>query len=154
MKFFKLPISLVGLTLVSMSFGLFFAFAPAISQEVLKPIAPKFTPDPQIYDGRTGGDLPLVAIAANKANGQCQGFTQQNPNHTLVLQQDFGFLALKATGNRELSLLVKGPDGIYCRNGKDAELTGAWMAGKYEIWIGTTENDRQDYQLIISETNP
>jgi len=149
MKFLKLPIALLGFALAPM----FLAISPTMSQEALKPVSPKFTPDPQVYIGIAGGDVSLAAIATNKANGVCQGLTQQTPNHTLNVQQDFGFLLLKISGDRDLSLLVKGPDGIYCRSGKTPELSGAWMAGKYEIWIGTNEGDRADYRLTISETS-
>ncbi len=149
MKLLKLASSLLGLALVPM----FSVVSPTMSQEVLKPIAPKFTPDPQVYSGNAGGDFPLTAIATSKVNGQCQGFTQQIPNHTLIVQKDFGFLALKVSADRDLSLLVKGPDGIYCRSGKTAELSGAWMEGKYEIWVGTIDGDRIDYRLTASETS-
>ena len=149
MKLLKLASSLLGLALVPM----FSAVSPTMSQEVLKPIAPKFTPDPQVYSGNAGGDVPLTSIATGKVNGLCQGFTQPTPNHTLLVQKDFGFLALKVSADRDLSLLVKGPDGIYCRSGKTAELSGAWMEGKYEIWVGTIDGDRIDYRLTASETS-
>lgn len=149
MKFLKLPIALLGFALVPMLLSVH----PTMSQEVLKPISPRFTPDPQVYSGKTGGDQPLQSIATSKANGQCQGFAEQKPNHSLIVQKDFGFLSLRVAGDRDLSLLVKGPDGIYCRNGKLPELSGDWMAGKYDIWIGTTNGDRMTYQLSISETS-
>jgi hypothetical protein len=149
MKFLKLPIALLGFALVPM----LLAVSPTMSQEVLKPIAPKFTPDPQVYVGKAGGDIPLASIATSKANGQCQGLTQQSPNYSLTVQRDFGFLALKISGDRNLSLLVKGPDGIYCRSGGSPELSGAWVEGNYEIWISTPDGDRTSYRLTISETS-
>jgi hypothetical protein len=149
MKFLKLPIALLGFALAPM----FLSVAPTMSQSVLSPIAPKFTPDPQVYSGSAGGDVSLESIATSKANGQCQGLTQQSPNHTLSVQKNFGFLALKVLGDRNLTLLVKGPDGIYCRSGKMPELSGAWMAGKYEIWVSTADGDRAPYRLTISETS-
>ncbi len=149
MKLLKLPIALLGFTLVPMLLSL----APTMSQEVLEPLSPRFTPDPQVYSGNTGGDKPLQSIDTGKANGQCQGLAEQTANHLLVVQKDFGFLSLKVSGDRDLSLLVKGPDGIYCRNGKTAELSGTWVGGKYEIWVGTANGDRVSYQLSISETN-
>lgn len=149
MKFLKLPITLLGLALVPM----LLVVSPTMSQTLLDPIAPKFTPDPQVYSGSAGGDVSLESIATSKANGQCQGLTQQAPNHTLTVQKDFGLLTLKVSGDRNLSLLVKGPDGIYCRSGKSPELSGAWIAGKYEIWVSTNDGDRAPYRLTISETS-
>ena len=58
-----------------------------------------------------------------------------------------------SAGDRNLSLLVKGPDGIYCRNGRSPELSGAWISGKYEVWIGTNDGDPADYRLTLSETS-
>ncbi|PZO36309.1 MAG: hypothetical protein DCF19_21870 [Pseudanabaena frigida] len=149
MKFLKLPISLLGFSLVP----IMLLVAPSMSQEVLKPLSPRFTPDPQVYSGKAGGDMPLQSIATSSANGQCQGLAEQTPNHSLTIQKNFGFLSLKVSGDRNLSLLVKGPDGIYCRNGKNAELSGAWVSGKYDIWIGTANGDPSTYQLSISETS-
>lgn len=149
MKFLKLPIALLGSALVPMLLSV----ASAMSQEVLKPISPRFTPDPQIYSGKAGGDQSLQAIATSSANGQCLGLADLTPNHTLTVQKSFGFLSLKVSGDRDLSLLVKGPDGIYCRNGKSPELSGAWISGKYDIWVGTANGDRTAYQLSISETS-
>jgi hypothetical protein len=149
MKLLKLPIALMGFALVP----ILLSVAPAMSQEALKPISPKFTPDPQVYSGSAGGDFPLQSLVTSKANGECQGLTQQQPNHALTVQKDFGFLALKVSGDRDLSLLVKGPDGIYCRSGRATEVSGAWIAGKYEVWVGTTNGDRTSYQLTLSETN-
>jgi hypothetical protein len=71
----------------------------------------------------------------------------------LKLEKDFGQLSLKVAGDRELSLLVKGPDGIYCRSGKNPQLSGAWVSGRYEIWVGIENGDRTNYRLSISETS-
>ncbi len=150
MKFLKQPITLLGVALVP----ILLSVAPAMSQETLKPLSPRFTPDPQVYYGKAGGDVPLQAIATSKANGSCQGLADQAPNHTLTILKNFGFLSLSVSGDRNLSLLVKGPDGIYCRSGKSPELSGAWVSGQYEIWIGTANGDRVNYQLSVSETSP
>ena len=149
MKFLKLPIALLGFALVPM----LLSAAPTMSQEVLKPISPRFTPDPQVYSSQTSGDQPLQSIAISNVNGQCQGLASQKPNHSLMVQKNFGFLSLKVTGDRDLSLLVKGPDGIYCRNGKSPELSGAWISGKYDVWVGTANGNLTNYQLFISETS-
>jgi len=151
MKPLKLPIALLGFALSPL---FLYPLAPMMSQENLRSIAPRFAPDPQVYSGTAGGDTPLQSIVTGKANGQCQGFANQNPNHNLTVQKSFGFLSLKVSGDRNLSLLVKGPDGTYCRSGRSPELSGAWVEGKYEIWVGTTDGERASYRLSISETNP
>lgn len=153
MKLLKLPIAFLGFALSPTLLLVVLSVLPAMSQEALKPISPKFTPDPQVYSGKTGGDIPLQTIATSKVNGQCKGLAEQTANHTLTIQKDFGLLSLKVAGDRELSLLVKGPDGIYCRSGKNPELSGAWISGKYEIWVGIENGDRSTYSLSISETS-
>jgi hypothetical protein len=154
MKLLKLPIAFLGFPLSPTLLLVLLSVAPVMSQEALKPIAPKFTPDPQVYSGKTGGDQPLQSIAANSADGQqCKGLAEQTPNHTLKLEKDFGQLSLKVAGDRELSLLVKGPDGIYCRSGKNPQLSGAWVSGRYEIWVGIENGDHTNYSLSISETS-
>lgn len=148
MKFLKLSIAILGCGLAPM----LLVVSPAMSQMVLKPLSPKFTPDPQVYYGTAGGDVPLASIAS-KANGQCQGFTQKAPNHSLKVQKSFGFLALKVSGDQNLSLLVKGPDGNYCRSGKSAEVSGAWGEGDYSIWVASPDGTSTSYRLTISETS-
>ena len=145
----KKPIALLGFALVPMLLSVL----PVMSQEVLKPISPRFTPDPQVYVGKAGGDLSLSEIATSKANGKCEGGAIATPNFVMTTEKDFGFLSLKVSGDRIVSILVKGPDGIYCRSGKNPELSGAWMAGKYQIWLGTASGSRGDYKLSISETS-
>ena len=153
LKLSILSIAFLGLTLSpTLLLSLVFV-SPTMSQEVLRSIAPKFTPDPQVYSGKTGGDQPLQSIATSKVNGQCQGLADQTPNHTLRLEKDFGQLSVKVAGDRELSLLVKGPDGIYCRSGNNPELSGAWVSGQYEIWVGIENGDLTTYRLSISETS-
>lgn len=130
--------------------------SPAQSQEALKSIQPRFSPDPQIYMGATGGKVTLHAIAqTDKVNGQCQGFASQQPNYVLKIKESFGLLSLKAfaTGSESgLSLLVKGPDGVYCRDASNPELLGAWVSGSYQIWVGSKKGDRVPFRLSISET--
>jgi len=46
MKFLKQPITLLGVALAP----ILLSVAPVMSQETLKPISPRFTPDPQVYD--------------------------------------------------------------------------------------------------------
>lgn len=149
MKLLKLPMTLLGLALAP----ILISVAPAMSQEALKPIAPKFSPDPQVYAGQTGGDVPLQSLVVGQADGKCKGVTQQAPSHFLTVQKNFGYLNLKILGDRNLSLLVKGPDGIYCRSGKSPELAGAWLAGKYSIWVGSIDGTPTNYKLSISETS-
>ena len=151
MKSFKLLIAPLGLLVLPI---LWSALPTSVmSQEALAPISPKFTPDPQVYSGRAGGDVSLRSLTDGNANGNCVGLAEQSPNHRLTVQKNFGFLSLQVSGDRNLSLMVKGPDGTYCRSGRNPEISGAWISGKYQIWIGTDNGEGANYRLSISETS-
>jgi hypothetical protein len=117
-------------------------------------LSPRFSPDPQIYNSVTSGSTPLSALAsAQNSKGRCQGFATDKPNYKIRLKEPFGFLSLKVfSGGGEIVLLVKGFDGTYCRDEPNPELSGAWPAGEYQIWVGSKSGDRTQYRLSISET--
>lgn len=117
----------------------FMPYLPAHSQEALRSIQPRFNPDPMVYSGTTEGKV------------SCQGSPSHSPSHTLNIKQPFGFLSLKVFANNA-TLLVKGPDGSYCREGNNPELSGAWVNGSYQIWVSSQSGDRFSYRLSISET--
>lgn len=123
-------------------------------------IAPEFDSSEAILTGYTGGSYSLTAIAARDSDGNaCIGYSGVNPDHILVLQQDFSQLTLDVeSGGNDTSLVVKGPDHtIRCAFGSksqpDAVLVDEnWKAGKYEVWVGSLEANRQfDYTLSAIE---
>ncbi len=147
----------------SRQFGLFTAtcvFAtvmcglPIVSQNSSQnSLSPRFSPDPQIYTGVTSGSTPLEAlVGAQPTNGHCLGYATDRPNQKIRLKEPFGFLSLKVFSGGDITLLVKGPDGIYCRDESNPELSGAWLSGEYQIWIASKSSDRHQYRLSISET--
>jgi hypothetical protein len=124
--------------------------SPSSSQTSL---SPRFSPDPQTYNGITSGSTSLSTLAGEQnSKGRCQGVAADKPNHKIRLKEPFGFLSLKVFSGGDISLLVKGPDGIYCRDEANPELSGAWPAGEYQVWIGSKSGDRLQYRLSISET--
>ncbi|NJM27519.1 MAG: hypothetical protein HC856_03370 [Pseudanabaena sp. RU_4_16] len=127
---------------------------PVVSQNSSQNLlSPRFSPDPLIYNGVTSGSTPLSALAgAQTIKGRCQGFATDKPNHKIRLKEPFGFLSLKVFSGGDITLLVKGPDGIYCRDEPNPELSGAWPAGEYQVWVGSKSGDRTQYRLSISET--
>jgi hypothetical protein len=92
-------------------------------------------------------------LSGSKSNGRCQGYAAAAPNHKIKLSTPFGFLSMKVfSDGGAVSLLVKGPDGNFCRDWSNPELSGAWAAGEYQIWVGSNNGDRYQYRLSISET--
>lgn len=126
------------------------AVLPVSGQTVLRP---RFSPDPQIHRGVTSGSTLLSNLAGAQSNSLCQGYAAAAPNHKIVLSEPFGLLSVKVfPEGGVVSMLVKGPDGTFCRDRRNLELSGAWAAGEYHIWVSSKDGDRHPYRLSISET--
>jgi hypothetical protein len=114
-------------------------------------IAPNFDSSNAVLRGYTGGTYSLTAIAARDRYGNaCIGYSDVNPDHVLVLQQNFPRLTLDVeSGGNDTSLVVKGPGNtVRCAFGSktqpDAVLVDEnWKAGKYRVWVGSLEANRQ-----------
>lgn len=128
---------------------------PTPAQELT--LSPRFAPDPTVNSGKIRGDLPLADLAPpnRPIDGKCAGYGTQKPNLTLTLPRQMPFLSLLVTteANKTLNVLVRGPEGTFCRQGSKATIAGTWAAGKYEIWIGAAKGTTQSYQLSLSEVN-
>jgi hypothetical protein len=128
------------------------AGVPCQAQRLLKPIAPQFTPDPQVYSGTTEGNAAIQNLVGEaKIAGNCQGLASPNPSHLLTITKAMSVLSLRVTAPSPITILVRGKDGILCRSGVNPEIVGAWSEGKYEIWIGSVSGDRLNYRLSLSE---
>jgi len=134
------------------SMGIVCLAHPAQAQRVLRPLAPQFTPDPQVYMGTTEGNVNMQDLLGGaKVSGNCQGLASTAPNHSLTLQKNMSSLSLRVTAPSPITVLVRGKDGILCRSGMNPEIVGAWSEGKYDIWIGSVSGDRLNYRLSLSE---
>jgi hypothetical protein len=115
-------------------------------------------------DGRTTGSYALSNIAGG--NGQdkdgnlCTGYGDINPDHILVLENDFSSLTLTVDSGEDTTLLIQGPDDntIRCgqdisRSNPDAEISDDnWSAGTYRVWVGThNQGERFSYTLTAEE---
>lgn len=137
-----------------MKFLIFFLLFAQVGlcQEMLKPISPKFKPDPIVIEGAVEGSIPLGEVVKGKeVKGNCNGYSGTQPNYILPLKTSFAYLNLKVKGEG-ITLMVEGPDGIFCRH-KNPELSGMWTAGVYQIWIGTQQKTKVKYRLSLSETD-
>lgn len=129
---------------VAVMFGLPLASQTSNQDSSQTSLSPRFSPDPQTYNGMTSVSTPL--------KGNCHSFNTDKPNHKFRLKESFGFLSLKVFSGGNIALLVKGPDGFYCRHEANPEISGAWPAGEYQVWVGAKSSDRNQYRLSISET--
>ncbi len=126
--------------------------APSLAQRLLKPLAPQFTPDPQVYVGTTEGNVSMQNLLGNaKVAGNCRGIASADPNHSLTLQKSMSSLSLRVTAPSPLTVMVRGKEGVLCRSGMNPEIMGAWSEGTYDIWVGSLNGDRINYRLSLSE---
>jgi hypothetical protein len=120
-------------------------------------IGPRFSPDPLVIRGISGGSVPVRSIAgrAETPTGPCVGFVDEQPDHTLVLTSFFNFLSLQVESPEDTTILIKGPGGSWCNDdlqGKNPGAAGQWLAGTYGIWIGSYEkNQYHPYVIRLSE---
>ena len=116
-----------------------------------------------VVTGRTAGSYSLSSIAnvASIPNLQgkkkpCIGYGAPNPDHIMVLEQDFAKLKLQVdSGGKDSTLVVVGPkdNNIRCDFGsndrKDAKIQGRnWKKGTYKIWVGAIDSGKKwNYRL-------
>jgi hypothetical protein len=111
--------------------------------------------------GFTNGIFALSNIAGRDRRGAiCSGFADSNPDHIMVLQQDFEALTLQVnSGGNDTSLLIQGPNDITVRCGEDTDRRNpdaqvqdqGWSAGTYRIWVGShNQGQRYNYSLTVS----
>lgn len=129
--------------------------APPIFGDIT--INQKFSPDPLIVRGMSGGSLPgkQVAGTSETPTGPCSGFVDEPPDHTLALTSKFEYLKLQVQSPQDTTILVKGPGGTWCNddlNNKNPGIVGEWLPGNYQIWVGSYEKDKFfPYTLQITE---
>jgi hypothetical protein len=110
--------------------------------------------------GFTTGIFALSNIAGRDRNGTiCTGFADTNPDHIMVLQQDFAALTLQVnSGGNDTSLLIQGPNDGTVRCGEDIDRRNpdarvqdqGWSAGTYKIWVGShSQGQTYDYSLSV-----
>lgn len=121
-------------------------------------LSPGFSPDPTVVRGISGGPQNAANVAgrAETATGPCTGYVDTEPDHTLVLTSFFNYLSLQVQSAEDTTLVIRGPGGSWCNDdyqGKDPGITGQWLSGTYEIWVGSyTANGYYPYVIQMSTT--
>jgi hypothetical protein len=118
-------------------------------------ISPQFSPDPLSLPGASGGSVSVQAIAgkAETATGSCLGFAEQQPNQQLNLTAFFDSLSLVVDSSVDTTMVVKGPGGVWCNDDyqdKNAGISGQWLPGIYQVWVGNYNKQKVPYTLKIS----
>lgn len=128
--------------------------SPTIFENVT--LSPAFSPDPTTIRGISGGPdaADQVAGRADTVTGPCNGFVDQQPDHTLVLTEFFNYLSLQIQSSEDTTLVIRGPGGTWCNDdysGKNPGIAGQWLSGTYQIWIGSY-NESGYYPYVIRMT--
>lgn len=113
-----------------------------------------FTPDPQVINVQSGGNIPAQNISPS-----CAGYIADAPDVRLNYRAGSYPLIISAASNADTTLVVNGPDGSwYCDDdGGNAGMNpslrfGSPQSGQYDIWVGTYgEAALYPAQLHISE---
>lgn len=122
-------------------------------------LAPNFQPDPFIVRGISGGEIAASGISGRKEtlNGSCVGFVDESPDHVIILKGFFKKLSLQIESEDDTTLVVRGPGGSWCNDddpgrGKNAGISGEWLEGSYQIWVGSYQEKRyQPYVIRFSQ---
>ncbi len=110
--------------------------------------------------GYTGGSYSLSAISnRDRDKNACIGFADPNPDHILVLEEDFSRLQILINSGSDTTLLIQGPDDNIIRCGddtgksKDASISDRnWKKGTYKVWVGTLNSGvKLDYTLTVQQ---
>ena len=124
-------------------------------------LTPNFAPDPAEVRGLSGGDLPSSEVAGviQSSTGLCNGFVDEEPDHTMVLTQPFAYLSLQVQSLEDTTLVVRDDLGnSWCNDNYltyEPAIIGAWAAGTYQIWVGgIAPRQYAPYVLNLSETQP
>lgn len=120
-------------------------------------IGPKFSPEPMVLRGISGGSVPATQVAGRKETptGPCVGFVDESPNHTINLKAFFNYLSLQVESPKDTTIVISGPGGTWCNDdfqGKNPGIAGQWQAGIYKVWVGSyNKNNFDPYIIKITE---
>ncbi len=120
-------------------------------------IAPSAVPKEIELRGISGGGVETQKTSGRKLTetGECIGFIDAAPDHKVTLTKAFRYLKLQVKSSGDTILLVRGPGGSWCSDDvsdRNPEISGDWLAGTYEVWVGSyEENTSFPYLLDIKE---
>jgi hypothetical protein len=121
------------------------ASAPATIFESVT-LSPAFSPDPATVRGISGGPKAANEVTGRPetATGPCNGFVDEQPDHTITLTEFFNYLRLQVQSSEDTTLVIRGPGGTWCNDdyfGKNPGIAGQWLSGTYQVWIGSYDQN-------------
>ena len=130
-------------------------FEGSIFEDVV--LTPNQMVNPTTVRGISGGPLTASQVAGrtDTATGICTGFVDTEPDHRIELTEFFAYLSLQVESSEDTVLVVRGPGGSWCNDdvmGFNPGLTGEWLSGIYDIWVGSyNEQTYHPYVIRFSE---
>jgi hypothetical protein len=131
---------------------------PSLFEDVT--ISPQFSPNPLILHGVSGGLVSGKTIAGRSSTdtGLCVGFMDEKPDHTMVLTAFFRYLRMVVQAPENTTMVIKGPGGTWCKDNYEGfypGISGQWLPGTYEIWIGSYNKTKYiPYIIKITDQSP
>jgi len=109
--------------------------------------------------GISGGTVETQKGSGRKVTetGECIGFIDSEPDHKITLTKPLRFLQMRVKSSGDTVLLVRGPGGIWCSDDasdRNPEISGDWLEGTYEVWIGSYEENASFPYLLQLSTKP
>lgn len=104
--------------------------------------------DPVVLSGTSGG----------QSSSNC-GYISQTPNQVVRVTVDrINYLRLSVQSSGEPTLLVDGPGGRFCvladsASGDKPEISGVWLRGNYNVYVGDRAGGTHPYTLSITGQN-
>lgn len=130
---------------------------PVSAQLNFVTLAAGFSPNPIVLEGTGGGDRPAEEVVNTRrtSTGPCLGYITTNPHEEVTLQSQFTNLEMRVESERDTTLIISGPDGVWCNDdsgSKNPAIVGQWLPGNYQIWVGAYRLEEvPDYQLYITD---
>lgn len=99
---------------------------------------------PVTTEGQSGGGVD---------SNDC-GFVPSAPQAVINVSERMNYLrmSVESEGGNP-TLLVKGPNGRFCilaDSGNGASMSGVWMPGTYEVYVGDEQGQNHQYNLRLS----
>ena len=122
-------------------------------------IAPSAVPQAIELRGISGGTVETQKKSGRKVTetGECIGFIDSEPDHKITLTKPLRFLQMRVKSSGDTVLLVRGPGGSWCSDDvsdRNPEISGDWLEGTYEVWIGSYEENAAFPYLLQISTKP
>lgn len=105
-------------------------------------------------NGDFSGPMTTQGQSGGGVNSNDCGFVPNAPQETIQVTEKVNYLRLSVeSGSGNPTLLIDGPDGRFCLladSGNRPSLSGIWMPGDYQVYVGDEQGQSHQYTLRLS----